>query len=60
MIQKLVNILLVEDDEVDVNVKEHSQNNIKDDLYIVAGNGVEALEMLRDLLFLCQEYHIGY
>jgi CheY-like chemotaxis protein len=48
MIQKLVNILLVEDDEVDVmNVKRaFSKNNIKNDLY-VAGNGVEALEMLR-------------
>ena len=46
--QKLVNILLVEDDEVDVmNVKRaFSKNNIKNDLY-VAGNGVEALEMLR-------------
>jgi hypothetical protein len=29
MVQKLVNILLVEDDEVDVmNVKEHSQKKI--------------------------------
>ena len=48
MMQKLVNILLVEDDEVDVmNVKRaFSKNNIKNDLY-VAGNGVEALEMLR-------------
>ncbi|WP_016988410.1 response regulator [Flavobacterium sp. ACAM 123] len=48
MIKKLVNILLVEDDEVDVmNVKRaFSKNNIKNDLY-VAGNGVEALEMLR-------------
>ena len=48
MIQKLVNILLVEDDEVDVmNVKRaFSKNSIKNDLF-VAGNGVEALEMLR-------------
>ena len=48
MMQKLVNILLVEDDEVDVmNVKRaFLKNNIKNDLY-VAGNGVEALEMLR-------------
>jgi CheY-like chemotaxis protein len=48
MIQKLVNILLVEDDEVDVmNVKRaFSKNNIKNELF-VAGNGVEALEMLR-------------
>lgn len=48
MIQKLVNILLVEDDEVDVmNVKRaFSKNDIKNELF-VAGNGVEALEMLR-------------
>lgn len=46
---KLVNILLVEDDEVDVmNVKRaFSKNNIKNPLF-VAGNGVEALEMLED------------
>jgi CheY-like chemotaxis protein len=51
MIQKLVNILLVEDDEVDVmNVKRaFSKNNIKNDLF-VAGNGVEALEMLRNTI----------
>lgn len=51
MIQKLVNILLVEDDEVDVmNVKRaFSKNNIKNELY-VAGNGVEALEMLRTVI----------
>ncbi|MFV7234340.1 MULTISPECIES: response regulator [Flavobacterium] len=49
MTQRLVNILLVEDDEVDVmNVKRaFSKNNIKNPLY-VAGNGVEALEMLDD------------
>ncbi|MBG6109621.1 CheY-like chemotaxis protein [Flavobacterium sp. CG_23.5] len=48
MLQKLVNILLVEDDEVDVmNVKRaFTKNNIKNELY-VAGNGVEALDMLR-------------
>lgn len=47
MTQKLVNILLVEDDEVDVmNVKRaFAKNNIKNPLF-VAGNGVEALEML--------------
>lgn len=47
MNQKLVNILLVEDDEVDVmNVKRaFSKNNIMNPLF-VAGNGVEALEML--------------
>lgn len=45
--EKLVNILLVEDDEVDVmNVKRaFSKNNIKNPLF-VAGNGVEALDML--------------
>lgn len=47
MSEKLVNILLVEDDEVDVmNVKRaFLKNNIKNPLFI-AGNGVEALEML--------------
>lgn len=51
MIQKLVNILLVEDDEVDVmNVKRaFSKNNIKNELF-VAGNGVEALDMLRSMI----------
>ena len=49
MNQKLVNILLVEDDEVDVmNVKRaFSKNNIKNPLF-VAGNGIEALEMLEN------------
>ena len=49
MIQKLVNILLVEDDEVDVmNVKRaFTKNNIKNKLF-VAGNGVVALDMLRN------------
>jgi CheY-like chemotaxis protein len=43
-----LNILLVEDDEVDVmNVqRSFKKNNISNPLY-VAGNGVEALEMLR-------------
>ena len=47
MNQKLVNILLVEDDEVDVmNVKRaFSKNNIMNPLF-VAANGIEALEML--------------
>jgi CheY-like chemotaxis protein len=51
MIQKLVSILLVEDDEVDVmNIKRaFSKNDINNDLH-VAGNGVEALEMLRNVL----------
>lgn len=45
---KMVNILLVEDDEVDVmNVKRaFKKNNIANPLH-VASNGVEALEMLR-------------
>jgi CheY-like chemotaxis protein len=44
----LISILLVEDDEVDVmNVKRaFKKNNITNPLF-VAGNGVEALEMLR-------------
>ena len=49
MNKKLVNILLVEDDEVDVmNVKRaFFKNKIMNPLF-VAGNGVEALEMLED------------
>ncbi len=45
---KMVNILLVEDDEVDVmNVKRaFKKNNIANPLY-VAGNGLEALALLR-------------
>lgn len=51
MTHRLVNILLVEDDEVDVmNVKRaFSKNNIKNPLF-VAGNGVEALEMLNSVI----------
>lgn len=51
MINKLVNILLVEDDEVDVmNVKRaFLKNNIRNTLY-VAGNGVEALDMLENAI----------
>jgi CheY-like chemotaxis protein len=51
MSEKLVNILLVEDDEVDVmNVKRaFLKNNIKNPLFI-AGNGVEALEMLENTI----------
>jgi len=51
MMNKLVNILLVEDDEVDVmNVKRaFTKNNIKNPLF-VAGNGVEALEMLNSVI----------
>jgi hypothetical protein len=40
---------LVEDDEVDVmNIKEHSKNNIKNEVY-VAGNGVD-VDMLRTVI----------
>lgn len=48
MADKVLNILLVEDDEVDVmNVKRAFQKgHVSNPLY-VAGNGVEALEMLR-------------
>lgn len=49
MSENLVNILLVEDDEVDVmNVKRaFKKSNVTNPLY-VAGNGIEALEALRD------------
>jgi ActR/RegA family two-component response regulator len=55
MIQKLVNILLVEDDEVDVmNVKRAFSKTISR-MNFVVGN-VEALDMLRvTRSFLCQE-----
>jgi CheY-like chemotaxis protein len=48
MSDKMINILLVEDDEVDVmNVKRAFQkNNLTNPLYH-AGNGIEALAMLR-------------
>ena len=48
MEEKIINILLVEDDEVDVmNVKRaFKKYKITNPLYI-AGNGIEALEMLR-------------
>ncbi|NEQ33604.1 MAG: response regulator [Leptolyngbya sp. SIO4C5] len=48
MDSRAINILLVEDDEVDVmNVKRaFRKNNIVNPLY-VAGNGLEALEMLQ-------------
>jgi CheY-like chemotaxis protein len=46
---RLLNILLVEDDEVDVmNVRRaFKKNNIANPLYL-AGNGVDALEQLRN------------
>jgi CheY-like chemotaxis protein len=49
MSNSLLNILLVEDDEVDVmNVKRaFAKNHITNPL-VVAGNGVEGLERLRD------------
>jgi CheY-like chemotaxis protein len=48
MNEKVLNVLLVEDDQVDVmNVKRaFKKNNITNPLF-VAGNGLEALEMLR-------------
>ncbi len=48
MAERVLNILLVEDDEVDVmNVRRaFERNNVSNPLY-VAGNGLEALEMLR-------------
>jgi CheY-like chemotaxis protein len=51
MKNSLESILLVEDDEVDVmNVKRaFSKNNIKNPLF-VAGNGVEALYMLNNVI----------
>ena len=48
MAERVLNILLVEDDEVDVmNVRRaFERNNVSNPLF-VAGNGLEALEMLR-------------
>lgn len=48
MQDRIINVLLVEDDEVDVmNVRRaFKKNNISNPLY-VASNGIEALEMLR-------------
>jgi CheY-like chemotaxis protein len=46
--EKVLNILLVEDDQVDVmNVKRAFEKNRITNPLFVAGNGVEALEMLR-------------
>ncbi|MEL6401602.1 MAG: response regulator [Cyanobacteria bacterium J06626_4] len=48
MEEKVVNILLVEDDEVDVmNVKRAFKRNRITNPLFVAGNGLEALAMLR-------------
>ncbi len=48
MSDKMLNILLVEDDAVDVmNVKRSFERNHVSNPLFVAGNGLEALEMLR-------------
>ncbi len=48
MEEKVVNILLVEDDEVDVmNVKRAFKRNRITNPLVVAGNGLKALAMLR-------------
>ena len=49
MDDRVINILLVEDDEVDVMTvkRAFAKNNISNPLY-VAHNGIEALEMLRE------------
>lgn len=49
MSERVLNILLIEDDEVDVmNVRRaFHRNNISNPLW-VAGNGLEGLKMLRD------------
>ena len=48
MAQRDLNILLVEDDEVDVmNVQRAFERNHMTSTLFVAGNGLEALEMLR-------------
>ena len=49
MSDRMLNILLVEDDEVDVmNVRRAFERNNVSNPLSVAGNGLEALEMLRD------------
>jgi CheY-like chemotaxis protein len=48
MAERPLNILLVEDDEVDVmNVQRAFERNHLTNSLFVAGNGIEALEMLR-------------
>lgn len=48
MPEKLVNILLVEDDEVDImNVQRAFKKNRVDNPLYIARNGLEALEMLK-------------
>ncbi len=47
--QKVLNILLVEDDQVDVmNVKRAFEKNRITNPLFVAGDGIEGLQMLRD------------
>lgn len=50
MAEKMIHIMLVEDDEIDVmNVKRaFIKNNVKNPLTVV-GDGIEALELLRSL-----------
>jgi CheY-like chemotaxis protein len=49
MSDRVLNILLVEDDEVDVmNVRRAFERNIVTNPLYVAGNGLEALAILRD------------
>lgn len=49
MSENMLNILLVEDDAVDVmNVKRSFERNHVSNPLFVAGNGIEALQMLRD------------
>ncbi len=48
MSERVLNILLVEDDEVDVmNVRRAFEKNHVSNPLFIAGNGLEALEMLR-------------
>ena len=48
MAERILNILLVEDDEVDVmNVQRAFERNHLTNALFVAGNGLEALELLR-------------
>jgi CheY-like chemotaxis protein len=48
--EKIINILLVEDDEIDVSIvkRAFNKNKITNPLY-VAGNGEEALKMLKGI-----------
>jgi CheY-like chemotaxis protein len=49
MVEKQLNILLVEDDQVDVmNVKRAFEKNRIANPLFVAGDGIDALQMLRD------------